>query len=286
MPRIAVTTGQADALECLIGKLGIDPGEITNPAGGGRINLFSGRAGAASYAPLVNAGAAFPPAEELWTSLDALRPYDVVLLSCEGQPGYTQNKGAAAFQAMNDYLDLGGRVFASHYHELWLQDGPAPLPDVATFVTEDDIGDVTANVVTTFPKGQALAEWLVNVQASPVAGQIALTGTQHSVSSENPLYAQRWIATADPASVQYMSANTPLGSPEAEQCGRVILSDIHVSGAGGNAGDRSAPDLAFPGGCQTVGLTPQEKVLAFMLFDISGCIVPDNQPPRPPPLIR
>jgi hypothetical protein len=286
MPRIAVTTGGADALECLIGKLGIDPVEITNPEGGGRINFFAGRDGTAHYSASVNAGAPFPSAEVLWTSLDGLRPYDVVLLSCEGQPGFVENKAASAFPAMHDYLNLGGRVFASHYQHVWLEDGPSPLPDVAQFVAENDIGEVTADVVTTFPKGQALAEWLVNVQASPVAGKIALTGTQHSVASENPLYAQRWIATADPASVQYLSANTPLGAPDGEQCGRVILSDIHIAGAGDDGEDRSAPDLTFPDGCQSQGLTPQEKVLAYMLFDISACIVPDNEPPRPPPLIR
>lgn len=286
MPRIAVSTGQADALECLLGKLGVDTGEMTNPAGQGRINLFAGRAGTAGYAAAMNAVAAFPPAEELWASVDSLRPYDVVLLSCEGEPDYVDNKAPGAFQAMHDYLNLGGRVFASHYQQIWLQQGPAPLPALANFVTQNDIGDVTADVITTFPKGQALSEWLVNVQASPVAGKIALTGTQHSVASENPLYAQRWIATTNPGSVQYLSANTPLGSPEGEQCGRVILSDIHVAGDGGSLQDRSATSVAFPDGCQAQGLTPQEKVLAYMLFDISACIVPDNEPPLPPPLIR
>jgi hypothetical protein len=84
--------------------------------------------------------------------------------------------------------------------------------------------------------------------------------------------------------VQYLSANTPLGVDAADQCGRVVLSDIHVSGGGDDAEDTSDSDIEYPNGCTSTSLSPQEKVLAFMLFDISGCVVPDTQPPAPPPI--
>ena len=186
---------------------------------------------------------------------------------------------------MHDYAGLGGRIFASHWHQIWLDRGPHPFPEVASFVDEDDINDITANVETSFPKGQALSEWLVNVGASSQPGRIALTGTQHTILTENPMYAQRWISTDSPQTVQYLSANTPLGAPASEQCGRVVLSDIHVTGSAVEGRDVSSDDTAFPEGCTTTDLSPQEKVLAYMLFDISGCVTPDNQPPVPPPII-
>src|SRR5689334_13213359 len=108
---------------------------------------------------------------------------------------------------MFEYANLGGRVFASRWHQLRRQKGPDPLPDIATFVSEDDLDEVTADVVTSFPKGEALADWLVNVGASSERGRIDLTGTQQTVVTENPEYAQRWIATGSPQTVQYLSAN-------------------------------------------------------------------------------
>ncbi len=287
LPRIALTTGSADALECLLGKLGIDRSEFTTPEGGGRINYFAGHDGTDRYADELNDGADFPVASELWGSLDTLKQYDVVLLSCEGSE-YEDEKGDDAFQAMYEYTNLGGRVFASHWHQVWLKQGPQPFPTIAEFVDEDDLNDITGTVVTSFPKGQALSEWLVNVGASQTPGKIDIKRAQYTVERENPALAQRWIENDDPPTVQYLSANTPLGADPADQCGRVVLSDIHVSG--GSTGDEdsedtSSDDLEYPNGCLSTALSPQEKVLAFMLFDISGCIVPDAQPPAPPPVI-
>lgn len=285
MPKIAISTGSADALECLVRKLGIDESEFTTPTGTGKVNFFSGHDGAMKYADTLNEGVEFPPATELWSSVQALSQYDVVLMSCEGG-GNASEKGETAFQAMQQYANLGGRIFASHMHKVWFQQAPDPFPQIATFVDEDPLGTVKANVVTTFPKGQALASWLVNTGASETEGEVDIKAAQHSVESENTAYAQRWIATESPQSVQYLSANTPLGAPPEQQCGRVVFSDIHVSGdltlAGAGLADASDKAKGFPEGCVTSELTPQEKVLAFMLFDIASCVVPDDVEPLPP----
>jgi hypothetical protein len=286
LPLIAVATGARDALECLVQKLGVDASEFTNPADGGRVHLFGGYGGTRRYTPAMNDGQPFSPGEALWYDTESLSQYDIVLLSCEGVRNHVDNKDEQARQAMFEYANLGGRVFASHFQGVWFHQGPAPFPSLAQFTDESESGyeELSAQVVTSFPKGQALADWLLNTEIS-LDGVVPIEGGAHTIVTENPAYSQRWIDTEDPASVQYISANTPLGAADADQCGRVVLSDIHVS-AGGEGDDFSDTTEFFPAGCVTSGLTPQEAVLAFMLFDLSACIVPDDQAPVAPPIIR
>ncbi|MFZ5890723.1 MAG: carboxypeptidase regulatory-like domain-containing protein [Myxococcota bacterium] len=279
MPKVALTTGGADALECLLRKLGIDASEITNPDGSGRFNLFAGHDGSNRYESSLNGGASFPAAASVWSSVDSLKKYDLVLLSCEGGE-FPEEKGDAAFKAMAAYTALGGRMFASHWQQVWLKSGA--FPTIARYTGQADLGDLTADVITSFPKGKALSEWLVNVQASTTPGKLPISDAQHTIVEENPMYAQSWITSTSPQAVQYLSANTPMGAPPNMQCGRIVLSDLHVAGATGGGTDTSSPSFAFPSGCVTSGLSPQEKVLAFMLFDISACTIPDSKVPEPP----
>ena len=138
--------------------------------------------------------------------------YDIVLHSCEGVATPT-NKSMAARQAMQAYADAGGRVFASHWHNYWIEYGPAPFPTVARFNHQNDLpSPFTATIDTTFPKGMALADWLVNVGGSTTPGQLVIVGGKHTVDAVTPNVAQRWIYSAAPASVQYLSFNTPVGS--------------------------------------------------------------------------
>ena len=132
LPKMALATGEADALECLLRKIGVADSEFTPENGAGHVNFFSGYKGTAKYKSTMNGGAAFGAAATFWADVNNLRKYDVVLLSCEGTE-MPSNKPAAALQAMQDYLNTGGRVFASHWHNYWLEKGPAPFPTVATF---------------------------------------------------------------------------------------------------------------------------------------------------------
>jgi hypothetical protein len=76
--------------------------------------------------------------------------------------------------------------------------------------------------------------------------------------------------------VQQLSFNTPYAANESNICGRVAYSGFHVA-----ATDNNDADDFFPGVCANAALSPQEKILAYMLFDLSTC-VSAGDPPQPP----
>jgi hypothetical protein len=298
IPRIALTTGGADRLECLMRKIGVDASEFTPDTGPGRINFYAGRAGGGNLATSAYAaGGVFPAAAMFWNQPGNFMKYDIVILSCEGNWNL-QDKSDVAKQGLMDYVNKGGRVFASHWHNAWIQLGPPPWNTVASFVPGEmgfggqlrmnalpNLPDgFTTEIDTSFPKGEAMADWLVNVQASPMRGQLPINEGKHTAFTVDPTKGQRWIhSNAIPVQgnntmaggVQYFSFNAPVGEPADRQCGRTVFTDIHVS-----AGDQAGPP--FPMGCVTPDLSPQEKALVFMLFDLSSCIQPDQERPRPP----
>jgi len=334
IPRIAVTTGERDALECLLRRIGVEDKEFTTDAGDGRIHLYAGGSATASVptmgmgmgtrvtragsgtdrfaAPLGNA--VFPPASSLWSSQDKMKQYDIVVLSCEGGERAAEKQPHLA--NMLAYMNGGGRVFADHLHFYWIRSGGADLRATADWL--GDRGDLTtptlAKIETSFPKGAALADWLVLTGASTMRGEIPIYDGQYAVASVNPP-TQSWIfkddatentTRVDPA-VQYLSFDTPVTAPAENQCGRVVYTDIHIASLVNPAGqpplggDTSAPttmDMGdavgspgtpFPSGCSANDMSPQAKALEFLFFDLSSCVDVNVPPPviappaTPPP---
>ena len=288
IPKIAVTTGAADALECMLRRIGIADSEFTTDGGNGRVHLYAGGGGTNSF----SAGGAFAPATALWSNPTKLAAYDVTVLSCEGSTSkYTDMKPQASIDNVANYVNGGGRLFVSHLHFYWLQKRAADLATATgPFSTMDPLNDVTLTVNQTFPKGMALARWLntAAVNASPTLGQLAVSGSEHSVNTVNPPTTE-WMYYSSPRSSQYLSFNTPVGTPEDMQCGKVVFTDIHIQksiSVGGvtTGGDDSDPSKPFPSGCKTNEMSPQAKALEFLFFDLSACVLPDDKQPMPPPV--
>lgn len=266
IPLIAFSSGSADSLECFLRKLGIDDSEFTSPTGAGRVHFFKGNGSSLSGGS--------PAATTLWSDVNTLKKYDITMLSCEGSEN-TGNK-APYYAQLDEYLKTGGRVFASHYHYVWFKNGPAPLPTTAEW-DKGVAGSSPFLVDTDFPKGNAFADWLVNVQASTTRGQIELSGVRDSVGDSSPTVSRRWIHLDTPKTAKYFSFNTPIGQPADKQCGRAVFTDVHVSGAGSTN--------TFPNFCNSNPLNTNEKALVFLFFDLSSCVQDENKPPTPPPAI-
>ncbi len=310
MPDIAVSTGSADTLECLMSRIGLPSAEYVAGAGGsGHVHVFAGGdvdtsgGGGPNGGPgtVENPGmAGAPPSPtSLWASQSQLMPYDIVLLSCEGGETYNANP-----PALEQYLNAGGRAFASHFHYAWFS-GPidsnqsySATPDwgtnLATWMGNDadggpSSGPLGGTIATTlngasrtFAKGQALDQWL---------GAVGALGQNGVAAGELSIYEPRYNAQVGPTNTpsqpwitwspwtMYFSFDTPLNAPVGADgtknyCGRAVFSDLHVGG------DPSTTDTPSPpGGCSTGPLSPQEKALEFMLFDLSACVIPDTVAP-------
>ncbi len=283
IPNIAVSTGAADTLECLLRRVGVDASEYeSGPLGAGRIHIFQGGDSAVAAAPTTK-----PPAPAattaLWASKSAIMEYDAVLLSCEGAETFGMNQ-----QVLFDYAAAGGRVYASHFHYAWFDTGPFGQQNLARWVPgANQMGTISANVLTTlpqgtpFPKGEALSTWLTLVGALP-GGQLSIASARYNAAvGATNVASVPWIVadgnSSAPGATQYFSFDTPLGQPESEQCGRVVFSDVHVGAA---SGDYQTSAIT-PTGCANNELSPQEKALEFMLFDLASCVTSSGQPQPP-----
>lgn len=292
IPQIALSTGSADPLECLLRKIGLDDSEFGIAGSPAKVHLFKGGSTApATATSSLKAGGNFTDSTTLWGTTDALAKYDVVLLSCEGGE-LPDSKPTASRTALYEYAKKGGRVFTSHYHHYWFSNSPVPeVKGIATWVNDfsctggscppivpEPGKDVTVNatVNTAFAKGQAMHDWLKNtnsltgpndtlpiVEARDNVSAVGSTGISW-MTIKNP-------AASDAIAHEYVSFNAPVGAADDQVCGRVVFTDLHV-GAGDQTGQ------PFPTGCNTNELTPQQKALEFMLFDLSSCVQRDDQP--------
>jgi hypothetical protein len=279
LPKIALSTGHSDALDCLLRKIGIADSEFTNDAGTGRVNMFvGGDGGNGTGANSLASGPKFADAySTLFANYTKLLGYDLLILQCEGAQLATLKDPYLG--NIRRYADNGGRIFDEHVHSYWIQKGLPPWPTIAVWNNSAVDAIETAGIDTTFPKGAALADWLQSVQATTTRGQINLTGVEHSVDTV-VAPTQRWIYTPD-ARTQYMTFNTPVEAPAAGQCGRVVFTDVHV----GTGGGVSHFDTPFPTGCSaSLAMSAQEKALEFMFFDLSSCVQVDTLTPTMPPL--
>ena len=266
IPKIAIATGSADQVECVLLKMGISQSEFTDPGVGGRINLYAGSGSKGEVIDL-----ATPDQSVLMGGTGTnLNQYDVLMLPCEGNT-YPTAKTSQEYTNLVQFANLGGRVYSSHYSYQWMINNP-PFDSVANWTGKSvtptpDPG--TATVDTSFTAGQTLATWLQNVGASTSPGQIALNTLR---IDQNGVIAptQSWLTLnnsnySNP--VMQFVFDTPIPSvavPTPNQCGRVLFNEYHVETSTGSGGE------IFPRECNTsVAMTPQEKLLEYMLFELT-----------------
>lgn len=207
IPLMAMVTGNADSLECVLRKMGIDKSEFTNPGAGGRVNFFLG-----DQKPGQGIDGTTPSQSALFAN-NTINNYDMTILACQGA-AYDESANQTA---LRNYADHGGRVFATHYEYTWLYKNNGNVSNVADPTADNwggvaqwhvDEGDRSATDTTpitgiidkvTNPKGNAFQGWLENVGAStPGSGKTTVYVVRHDTDFISPVSGrtQQWLYRA------------------------------------------------------------------------------------------
>jgi sugar lactone lactonase YvrE len=298
IPLIAVQTGSADALECVFRDIGVASTEFTDDSVtsgssyGGRIHLYRGNGAQIS---------SNTPSSTTLQTQAKLNSYDMVMFPCEG--GGSTGASSTTVPYLINYTSLGGRVFATHYSDAWLDTtytgtngyyfysagGSPPMTwGSATGSVTPDPGYGLIN--TSFSDGNTLASWLYeNGYSYGATGNN--TGTENEVEISTLRFnvdtvnapAQSWLTFPPQSGQSYnvaynggspimqFSFNTPWGASAANQYGRVLYNEYHVE----NVSESGSP--TFPNECPTLSgasQVPQEKMLEFAIFDLSAAVIP------------
>ncbi|MEO8183097.1 MAG: hypothetical protein ABI895_30065 [Deltaproteobacteria bacterium] len=292
IPSIAVSTGQIDAMECVLEKLGIDHTEFGNAGSAARVHLYRGGPTAtAQSGARVDDSTTYDV--DLYGSLERLQSYDMVVADCEGTAwdgsnAFTQRNASGA--NVREYLNRGGRLFASHLSFSWLFGNgtdaysatapiatgldPAATWDLAFTATQNlntsGTGSVSLGRPNASPKIESFADWMVAEGVTSAPNYDFSLTDPRSLATGLGAASEEFVFRRDTNfRTQQFSFSTPYGAPAEASCGRVVHSGFHVAATGGS----TTPfiDAVFPAHC--VGnLTSQEKVLLYMLFDLGACV--------------
>ena len=249
MPKIAVSTGQGDSLECSLHRMGIDAA----------VTVFHGTGGA---------NAAAPASTTLWQSTATLAPYDAVLLSCE----QAETAGVVR-QAIHDYAAQGGYVFAEHYGYNWFNAAPFATESLATWtVGPQNLGSPTNAV---FGSADPRRTWLETTGALNASHELPLLNADNNIATVGASATNLLNANAS-ATVPNAPLLLSWAEPIAAGVGRIVYADFHIGSASGDyglaPGQLGVPaNSVYPTGCAATALTAAEKAFMYTLYEDLNC---------------
>jgi hypothetical protein len=275
IPKIAVSTGIKDALDDVLTAMGLDASAgydcfenqtkaTTTPASGCEKRLAA-------------QGASAPQLTDLLKDTSKLGQYNVLFVSCAlGKFASLSAADRATIVAnLQTWVGQGGRLFATdRSYDYVAQAFPASIAFVNGNSTVDaaNVGVGSATTPATYSgrvNDAALVQWLTAVGVL-TAGQstMPLTGylTQWSAVQSVPMSTVDEVDATD-AKVAVGSTTTTGSYPQtvkfdyappgsAAACGRVVFSSYHTTGT--------------PGAM----LTPQERILEYLMFEAGACLGP------------
>lgn len=269
VPRIAVVTGAFDVMECVLVDLGLDPDAF---------DLYDGyRAVAGGNTPGTVA-----PFDTLLRDLNRMTTYDVIFINCSSNQYETMLTDATVRANLQAYSRAGGRLYVTDWSYDYIEqveefasridfapDASGPAPELAN-AAQVGQGGITTEAYVHDDEMVAWLEAVERVSGESIIGDDRRVHIEHFLGS----WAMQLAGTAKvwltgKVSGGGLEQELPLTTSfDYEQCGRVLYTSYHTLGR-----EPSAPDATFPSYCRTGNLSPQERVLMYLILHISDCLV-------------
>lgn len=300
IPKMAISTGDVDAMECVLRKMGVEDSQFSNAGGTGRVQFYQDNGGVCTTGRGTSCNGNTPGYAALTANQATADQYDALIFPCRAAahdvPVADKQR---VINATDSYVNKGGRAFFTHFSYSWLYRNDAQpitasnLPWPSKTVTRNVNTQWTTEfgaIDTTFPRGQTFRDWLAlpivnGLTATAPVSYITINDVRRDMANPTnwatafgpqatpvPL-AERWLyaynSTRSPGdAIFHVTYDAPWGAPIEQRCGRVLYSSFHVTGA-------NTQGELFPSYC-TNEFTAQEKVLAYMMFDMTSCVQPPD----------
>ena len=300
MPNIAVSTGQADTLECLLTRVGVDESVFKGDPTGPGVHVFQGSGGNA--AP----GSQSSPSA-LWDSQADLMQYDIVMLSCEGAPTSGVDATTASYR-----LPTSAREAASSRSTTTTRSSPItrrrpgrPTPSSRTSPTGPTWAIAATTNRTTRPSRASSRRLYRTASRSPKARH-SRRGSATWARSRQPGDCRPLCGRPRHGDRDSLEPGDALGADGSEReagrarstlVGHAIQPTRQRRGRAGVLRTRRLQRHARvwlrehrlwdqPGGAGRLrrpsALSADEDAIEFILFDLSSCITPVGFTPQPP----
>jgi hypothetical protein len=271
IPNIAVATGDYDVMECVLLKIGLEQGQFDLYEG---MIFPDGTATVGSF-------------DTLLSSLAMMKQYNIIFINCSGNTYENLLADANVKNNIEQYVLSGGRLYVTDWSYDYIEQigafspiidfapgasGPAPEDMNAAAIGDDGI---TTEATVLRPE---MAEWLRAVEARSGDEIISEANRVHIEHFLVSWVMQFMVAQMDNVTVWLtgqvsgtgLAGDLPLTTTfDYMQCGRVLYSSYHTVGRDifGFPGEGG-----FPSYCPSGPLSPQERVLEYLIFHIADCI--------------
>lgn len=249
IPNIAVTTGNSDHLDQILGVLGIT-----------QFDCYEGRASTSSTPTCTPIDTVANLIGK--TSAKTIDDYHLLFISCAPNAYKTFGSPSLASNAAS-FVTAGGRMFVTDMSYDWVaQAFPSAITWMGPGGNPQPVDGANVGVAGTYDGNvddMSLLAWLGNFG---IGNPVTIQGFLNPWSVQQSLPKTSTQIVDGTVSTSSGSSDVPLTTQfDVSACGRVVYSSYHTAGG-----------TVSPG-----NLLPQERILEYLMFEVGSCVTTGAQ---------